>query len=338
MSWVYFYVYDADGQQMHSWNRSGNNAGITELNETIQVNKGTYYFVVRRDYYDGVYTFNLSSSDVKTLAIKTQPTDVTGSVGTTATFTVKATGTGLKYRWQTYKDGKWVDSTFAGCNTSSLSVDITKARNGYKFRCVVTDYAKAKVISSTAVLHVSPITIVTQPKNYTGRAGATAKFKVVAEGTGLKYQWQTNSGGKWVNSSLTGAKTATLSVPVTVARNGYKFRCIITDSKNNKLASKSASLSVIDAVPLAITSQPKSYTGPVGSTATFRIKAQGTGLKYQWQTYKNGKWVNSSLAGANSATLYVDVTKARNGYKFRCVVTDASKKTVTSNTVTLKVG
>ena len=339
MNSIDLYIYNANGEKVHSEvYLSSDSNGIINLSRTLELAKGTYYFVVSKDYYHGLYTFNLSSNDVKPLAIKTQPTDVTGAIGTTATFTVKAQGTGIKYRWQTYKDGKWVDSTFAGCNTASLSVDITRARDGYKFRCVVTDYAKAKVISNTVVLHVSPITIVTQPKNYTGKVGATAKFKVVAEGTGLKYQWQTNSGGKWVNSSLTGAKTATLSVPVTVARNGYKFRCVITDSKNNKLASKSATLSVIDAVPLAITTQPKSYTGPVGSTATFKIKAQGVGLKYQWQTYKNGKWVNSSLAGANSATLYVDVTKARNGYKFRCVVTDASKKTVTSKTVTLKVG
>ena len=67
------------------------------------------------------------------------------------------------------------------------------------------------------------------------------------------------------------------------------------------------------AVPISIVTQPKDYSGPAGSTATFKVKAQGTGLKYQWQTYKDGKWVNSTLPGSNTATLSVDVKKARDG-------------------------
>ena len=43
------------------------------------------------------------------------------------------------------------------------------------------------------------LAITTHPKNYTGAVGTKAVFKVVAQGTGLSYQLQYYSGGKWNN-------------------------------------------------------------------------------------------------------------------------------------------
>jgi len=270
------------------------------------------------------------------IAITTQPKDYSGAVGSTATFKVKATGTGLKYQWQAYSNGAWKNSSFTGAKTATLSVPVTTARDGYKFRCVVTDKYNQTATSNSAVLHVAtPVAITTQPKDYTGAVGSTAEFKVKATGTGLKYQWQSYKNGKWVNSSLPGYDTATLSVGVTASRDGYKFRCVVTDKYKQTATSNSAVLHV--ATPAAITSQPKDFTGPVGSTAEFKVKATGTGLKYQWQTYSSGKWKNSSLNGATTATLSVPVTEARDGYKFRCVITDSLGNTVTSKSATLHV-
>ena len=270
------------------------------------------------------------------VAITTEPKDYTGAVGSTATFTVKATGTGLKYQWQTYSSGKWKNSSLTGATTATLSVPVTAARDGYKFRCVVTDKYNQTATSNSAVLHVAtPVAITTQPKDYTGAVGSTAEFKIKATGTGLKYQWQSYKNGKWVKSSLPGYNTATLSVGVTTSRDGYKFRCVVTDKYNQTATSSSAVLHV--ATPAAITSQPKDFTGPVGSTAEFKVKATGTGLKYQWQTYKSGAWKNSSFTGSTTATLSVDVTASRDGYKFRCVITDSLGNTVTSKSATLHV-
>lgn len=270
------------------------------------------------------------------LEITDHPSDYYGSSGHKAEFKVTAKGTGVKYRWQTYKDGKWVNSSFAGARTTTLSVDITRARDGYRFRCIVTDSANRKTISDTAYLHVvDPVTITSQPKDYTGKKGSTATFRVKAEGTDLKYQWQTYKSGGWVDSSLAGAKTNMLSVPVINSRDGYRFRCVVTDRVGNKAISGTAVLHVTGAV--SITKEPDDYYGSVGTTATFKVVAKGEGLKYQWQTYKDGQWVNSSLPGAKTAVLTLDVTSSRDGYKFRCVITDAAGIRVISRTVTLHV-
>ncbi|MCQ2458716.1 MAG: hypothetical protein MJ142_08330, partial [Clostridia bacterium] len=69
------------------------------------------------------------------------------------------------------------------------------------------------------------------------------------------------------------------------------------------------------------------------------VKVTGEGLKYQWQYRKtaDGTWANTTATGYNTATLTVPGTASRNGYQYRCVITDKNGKKVTSNTVTLTV-
>ena len=132
---------------------------------------------------------------------------------------------------------------------------------------------------------------------------------------------------------MTGAKTSTLSVPITEARNGQKYRCVIKDANGKTLTSNSAVLKVAS----KITKQPASVSGAVDSTVKFQVTATGAGLTYQWQ-YDNGSgWKDSGMTGANTDTLSVPVTAARNGQKYRCVIKDANGKTLTSSTAILTV-
>ncbi|MGM9649992.1 MAG: hypothetical protein ACI3XY_08540 [Butyricicoccaceae bacterium] len=279
----------------------------------------------------------------KDLQIVSQPSDYTGAVGDTATFTIEATGTVLTYQWQYQNVGTdfWQNSSQSGNKTATLSVPITEKRNGQKYRCVVTDADGNSVTSDEATLSVEQeeLQIVSQPSDYTGTVGDTATFTIEATGTGLTYQWQYQNVGTdfWQNSSQSGNKTATLSVPITEKRNGQKYRCVVTDASGNTVTSNEAVLRVDSG--LAITTQPSDYTGAVGDTATFTIEATGEGLTYQWQYQNVGTdfWQNSSQSGNKTATLSIPITEKRNGQKYRCVVTDASRNTVTSDEATLLV-
>ncbi|MCR5306734.1 MAG: immunoglobulin domain-containing protein, partial [Oscillospiraceae bacterium] len=86
----------------------------------------------------------------------------------------------------------------------------------------------------------------------------------------------------------------------------------------------------------AITAQPKSVTQAAGTTAKFTVTATGVDLNYQWQVYTSGAWKDSSAEGNKTATLSVAVIAARNGQKYRCVVTGANSS-VTSSAATLTV-
>ncbi len=129
------------------------------------------------------------------------------------------------------------------------------------------------------------LTITTQPSDYTGAVGENAIFTIEAIGDNLTYQWQYQNVGTdfWQNSSQSGNKTATLSVPITEKRNGQKYRCVVTDASGNSVTSDEATL-IVEQEELQIVSQPSDYTGAVGDTATFTIEATGTGLTYSGST------------------------------------------------------
>ena len=274
------------------------------------------------------------------LEITKHPAKQENIAGETAKFTVKATGTGLKYQWQyrTSSKGAWKKVSAAGNKTAILRVPATAARNGYQYRCKITDKYGNVVYSNAATLKIVSLKITTQPVNKYLPAGKTAKFTVKVSGTGLKYQWQyrTSAKGSWKNASATGNKTATLSVPVTAARNNYQYRCKITEQEGSVVYSNAATLKI---VTLKITTQPSSVTLAQGKTATFKVVAKGTNLKYQWQyrTSAKGAWKKASATGNKTATLKVPVTAARNGYQYRCVITDKYGNVVGSKAATLKV-
>ena len=275
-------------------------------------------------------TSNTASIKVKT-AITTQPTNQTGKIDSTVKFTVAASGTNLKYQWQFLSSAGWKNSGMTGANTATLSVPVTAARDGQQYKCVVTSANGSSAITN-AVKLIAGVKITAQPKDYTGNINATAKFTVAAAGNNLSYQWQFNDNGVWKDSGMTGAKTATLSVPITAARNGQKYRCVV---KSTNGTSEVSSVATLKAIVNHITGQPQNATGKVGDTVKFTVTASNA--TYQWQFLAASGWQNSGMNGATTATISVPVTEARDGQKYRCIVKFADGTTKTSNEVSLKV-
>ena len=170
-----------------------------------------------------------------------------------------------------------------------------------------------------------------QPVNCNVESGKTAIFNVKAEGTGLTYQWQVKFPGRsWVNAEAASAKTATYTFTANEAHNGMAVRCVVKDAKGNTVTSNEASCSVETAAK--ITGQPGNCSVESGKTASFSVKAEGTGLTYQWQVKFPGRsWANAGAASAKTATYTFTANEAHNGMAVRCVVKDAKGNTVTSN-------
>ena len=140
---------------------------------------------------------------------------------------------------------------------------------------------------------------------------------------------------------MTGYNTNTLTVNANKDRNGYQFRCVVTDNAGKTATSNAATLTISSGTTtgIEIVSQTVEVDITEGGTALFEVTASGNGLKYQWQTSKDGgnTWVNSGMTGYNTDTLAVYATIDRSGYKFRCIITDNTGATLTSNPATLKV-
>ena len=292
----------------------------------------------------------ISISDVTepaALQITANPEDYAGQRGETAVFTVAAEGTGLSYQWQycNATSNIWRDSSMEGSNTESVSVPIQSYRDGQKYRCIVTDAYNNTATSDMAVLTVKEPEapkITGQPSDYTGTVGETAVFEVTASGTGLTYQWQycNATSSIWRDSSMEGSQTAALSVPVTNARDGQKYRCVVTGENGASVISNVVYLTVgaVDTTPV-IVAQPEDFTGAAGETAQFTVQATGTGLTYQWQYSNAGSniWRNSSMEGNDTDTISVTAASYRNGQKYRCIVTAEDGRSITTEAAVLNV-
>jgi uncharacterized repeat protein (TIGR02543 family) len=183
-----------------------------------------------------------------------------------------------------------------------------------------------------------PIIITSQPSDFTGQVGETARFTVAAEGEGLSYQWQLKKGSSWADLSTGGATTTTLSVKLDLSKNGKIYRCVITDGEGNTAASDSAAIHIPEPEKeLAIVTQPADYVGQVGDMAKFTIAAEGNGLTYQWQLKKGSSWADQTSGGARTATFSIKLEESRVGKTYRCIVSDNKGNSVISNTVQIKL-
>ncbi len=271
------------------------------------------------------------------LTLTKQPANTTVTTGTTAKFSVTASGTGtLRYQWQAYNPStkKWVNSSAAGAKTANVSIATQASHDGFKFRCIISD-DYGNIITSNAATLTLKLAITTQPKATTVPVGGTATFSVVAGGGGtLKYQWQAYNPTtkKWVNSSSATAKTPQLSITAQTGHHNFKFRCVVTDSKGNSVTSAEALLTVRP----GIVTQPRDQLVFYGDYVKFTITAKSAGtLSYQWQVLDTatGTWKNSLAASAKTAQFTFKAQKGHNGKQFRCVLTDSNGNQTVSKTV-----
>ena len=295
---------------------------------------GYQVYCVITDQYGKTVTTNTVTIKMQAqqtqLTITNQPVGATVANGATATVSVSATGSGLKYQWY-YRPASGGAFLKSSQTTATYSTTMTAARNGYQLYCVITDqYGKTVTTNTVTIKMQASLTITNQPVGVTVANGATATVSVSATGSGLKYQWyyRPASGGAFLKSSQT---TATYSTTMTAARNGYQLYCVITDQNGNTVTTNTVTIKMQTAVK--ITKQPTSVSVSNGATAKVSVSATGDGLKYQWY-YKpvGGSFVKSSQTTAVYSTT---MTAARNGYQLYCVITDQYGNTVTTNTVTI---
>ncbi len=191
--------------------------------------------------------------------------------------------------------------------------------------------------------------IVTQPADATAYLGQSAVFSVTATGAGLTYQWQykTTNGTKWFTcTSVTSdtVDTDAITVLARALRNGYQYRCVVTDAEGNTLTSDAATYTVITEV-IDITSQPEDVTAAKGSSVTLTTAATsslGQTLTYQWQymTATGSKWYNCTATtgeGYNTSAVTLTANKGRNGYQYRCKITDEDGNVAYTDAITLTV-
>lgn len=291
-------------------------------------------------------------------AFTTQVTNTAACLGSNATFTIVATGSGtLTYQWQESTNGgsTWTAITnggiYSGATTTSLTLTgVTMGMNNYKYRCVVTSSLCAPPVnSSAAILTIgTALSINTQPLNSIICDGGNVSYSITATNAN-SYQWQLSTDGGVTYTNLTNGgiysntTTATLNITgVTVAMNNYRYRCIalgICPSVNS-----SDALLTVNTSPSLTVQPPASVAVCNGQGASVGLTATGSLVNYQWQLSTDGGVTYNNLTNtgvySNVTTALMSIastTTAMNNYRYRCLLTGACTPDVTSNTVTLTV-
>src|SRR6478609_7338334 len=134
---------------------------------------------------------------------------------------------------------------------------------------------------ANAQICVPPL-ISTQPIGVSICNGSVTTFTVVGVGLNLNYQWQVDSGSGYTNCSngttYSGVLTSVLHVTASIALNGSRYRCIISNPCGS-ITSGAGILTVLSP-NVTISASPSSTICPGSSTT---LTASGAS-SYQWST------------------------------------------------------
>ncbi len=165
---------------------SATNSAYTRTN-VQPPDAGSYSVVVTNSF--GSITSSVATLQVGTApAITGQPQSLSVTNGTTAGFSVTATGTlPLAYQWRLNS------ADISGATASSYSRTNAQATDAGSYSVLVTNIA-GSVTSAVVTLTVNdPPNLTSQPQSQTNYIGQNATFTVAATGaTPLSYQWRMN--------------------------------------------------------------------------------------------------------------------------------------------------
>ena len=283
---------------------------------------------------------------ITSVAVTTQPSNISVCEGSNTGFTVAGSGTGIIYQWQVSTDG---GSTFnnvtnggiySGATAPTLSITGgTFSLNNYRYRCQLSNATcTTPGVSNAAILTVNTLPAITaQPASVTICLGANTSFTSAATGTGTGYQWQVSTdGGTTFNNITNGGVYAGVTLPTlsitgaTAVMNNYGYRCVVAGTCTPAAISNAATLTVIS--PVVVTTQPVPSVICSGSNTSFSVIGSSTlTIIYQWQVSTDGGTVynnlsnNTPYSGVTTATLTITgASTALNNNRYRCQLSNAT--------------
>lgn len=167
--------------------------------------------------------------------------------------------------------------------------------------------------------------ILNQPVSADAIEGEQASFAIEAVGADPTYQWyyRTTAGSEWqMVTDEEGTKTE-YTVISSREMDGWQYRCLIKDMIGETYS---------DAIPLyvsynspVITRQPGLLRGKLGTKTLLSVKADGGGLRYQWEYRQadSNEWRPAEEASGTNASLIIGFTEDKIGNAYRCVVSNA---------------
>jgi len=269
----------------------------------------------------------------------TEPVDQIACEGSSASFSIAATGVGLTYQWRRGITNLMDGVAISGATTSTLTINpvtLLDVANDYNVIISGTYVPNDTSNNVSLTITVAPL-ITSQPLAVSACVGDSIAFEVVASGIGNTYQWRKGLVDLVDGGSVSGATTATLSIdPVALLDAGIDYTVVVSGVCSPNDTSNLVSLTINTAA--LITSQPLAVSACVGDSIAFVVFASGIGNTYQWRKGLVDLVDGGSVSGATTATLSIDpVALLDAGIDYTVVVSGVCSPNDTSNLVSLTV-
>ena len=251
-------------------------------------------------------------------AITSQPASQVVCSGSSATFTVSTTGTGLNYQWRKGNVNLVNGGNISGATTATLTINPATLSDTSSFYNVVVSGAYAPIDTSSYVsLTINPLPMITsQPANQSVCSGNPASFSVVATGSSLTYQWRIGVTNLVNGGNISGATSATLNInPATIADAAPNYNVVVTET--------GSCLALVTSANASLTINSTTSVNPVAnqtvcansSTATIIFSGGVAGTIYSWSNSNtsiglgaNGTGTINSFTALNAGAIPVIAT------------------------------
>lgn len=261
------------------------------------------------------------------IQINTAPQDQFGYPGQTVTFSVAASSNiALQYQW--YHN----DNLIEGASGASLNVTIAGADDAGTYRVDVSNASTSESASAELSIGTSA-SITSQPQSVAVYPGDNASMTVGASGTGLTYQWQSESNGAWKNVASATDKTLLISNVDSTKATRYRVKI---SNDGSSITSSTAVVTLKN--PVVITQQPVAKQTVAGQNTSFTSAASGHGqLSYRWYKGNYAIYDSSKYSGTATATLTVYAVATTDASLYKVKVSNSDKKYAFSNSAQLSV-
>ena len=339
------FTVEAENVDTYQWMYSSNN-GDTWRNTSFEgAQTDTLSMTARSTYFPYLWKCVLKNVDGKAvetnivqikepeaapeIVITAQPEDVYTKMSVKISFTVKAENV-VSYQWMySLNNGdSWRNTSFEGAQTDTLSMTARTTYLSYLWKCVLTDGDGNQV--ETAIVQIKTaepakgVVITAQPEDQFSDVGKRIYFTVEAENVST-YQWQysTDDGATWRNTSFEGAQTASLTMLARSTYYPYLWKCVMKNADGVAVETNAVQIKLpVPTTDVVIKTQPADKTADVNKRVSIAVEAENV-VTYEWMVSKDdgATWTATTLTGHSTDTLSLLIREEYYDWCFKCVMT-----------------
>lgn len=296
------------------------------LTESIPVDLAGYDRIQRAALDLGAYEVGDSFQPI---GILMQPLDLTLLKYLEATFTVTASGFGLRYQWYRGESGDTSQPITDATGNSYTSPELETAASYW----VRVRNALGFVDSRSATAAVVPVVITVQPASTVAAIGATAALSVAASGKGLTYQWYQGGSGD-TSHPMEGANQSLITTPGLAETSSFWVR---VTSVYGTLDSDTATVTVIADPVAAALNKESSLVFTAGGNAAWFAQSATTHDGFAAAqsgviTHNQSTSVETSVAGPGTISFWWRVSSQSGGDYLRFYINGAEQSGSISGT------